>query len=1625
MNSRFRSLLLLFVLMSLGVSETASAQSWFRQRTYDRHTAPVQPASSAERQVADALVRRYASKMPTPVAEAISASGLPLAIPDDGPAITSRISIAPGEAVTALAVSVSIAHQARGDLRVRLISPGGETYTLADESGGKDDDLVLTERTVAIPASGTIHGTWTLSVQDRDERSTGRLVSWTMHVTRIESAVIDLTMSLESTPDADTRLVYERIVGHFADAMYEMTNGAHRVGQVRIFTGGRNFGTADIRWGLRGTPHVPRNGGVGVAGGHIMMYETFTRAVLEPGDTVSSWWSMHLLKEEVGAGYTMAHEWGHYFLGLYDESAPHTCGAKDEVKGSIMANQWKATEGNDRFDWLNLSIARSKGGDFEIERSTCQYFAYSDGAWPVLARTPDEDPRDGTSMKFQTLGPRIFYPELALVAPGGTTRRRLDLPSPMARASLKIVWMASRTVLDIVLDRSGSMAGPKLAKAKAAAKLLVDQAVVGETSIGLTVFDHTVTDLLSITDLDSDDVRAKIKSIIDDVVTAGTTAIGDAAAKALDKMRARTDDAETRVVFLLTDGQSNAGRDTDTVVAGYTEARIPLFTFGFGVDVDEKALSALAAATGGRYYTSPTTLTALTTAFREATQIAVSSAGAGSGELSPTPSRPAMRMLAVDAAMSRLQVAVVVPVGASTGQVQLLSPAGIAVAATTTSMAGGETVVLFDVADPADGAWQIAATATSGTPVFSYGVTAVQASVGYSVSTGVRGGGFTVATAGPVVIESRLTRRRAIAGADVSALVMSPSGVAATLVMNDRGAFPDVTAGDGHYAGLFEPTGAGVYRVAVEFTNPRGQAYETYAGAMLTPGAGAVDADEVIAEGFVRSETVHVTVTTEATTAAPRVLLAPASVEIAAGRTAEFTIGALASPAPTFQWQRRRVGTLAWTDVQDGGDAGVRISGATTQTLRLEGVQVQWFGDEFRVRVSNAVGRVESDRATLRQAAGSVAVDRRALVFVIERRTNAVTPAQAVTLLAAGQPAPSWTVSTSAAWLQISTTSGVGSRALRVAVAPAGLDAATVGRVTITPEDPTAPTQVIDVSVIIRESDVGQAPFGQVDTPAQDAVGAQGAIGVTGWVLDDIGVQRIAVYRQCLPIDVAASCQTVLGESLVWLGDALPLPGARPDVEVVYPTAPARQTAGWGFLVMSNLLPHIPRGSVEGGGQGTFLFHVIATDVEGQSVRLGRTINDQAPTVVQVDNDTLAKPFGTIDTPRPGETVAGVVANFGWALTPDRNTAADAEDVALPVTGSTITVFVDSLPVGLVTYDQCRGTVDLTQTASAYCDDDIASIFGHRAPQAAFSARVANPTRFRNLDAGRGAIGAFLLDTTTMTNGLHTIAWSVTDSLGRTEGVGSRFFTVLNPTAPVADGSTVSARPAAARAARRAASPPLAVLGRTGFDLASPFTAMRADDAGVYHVRLPEFGRLELQFSAAIDGAALEAGDGALRPLPVGARVDGTQFGWMPPVGYVGVYRMSFMVGCARVIVAVTVAPVTREPEGASEVTMALTAATVLAEGRVRVTGSASDPQASIGAGIGAVHVWARSLTAQPGTTAEPMFLGAATVGLDRSGTGFQLEASLPVGTYELTAYVWSTRTGRFEDARSVVVIVR
>jgi hypothetical protein len=122
-----------------------------------------------------------------------------------------------------------------------------------------------------------------------------------------------------------------------------------------------------------------------------------------------------------------------------------------------------------------------------------------------------------------------------------------------------------------------------------------------------------------------------------------------------------------------------------------------------------------------------------------------------------------------------------------------------------------------------------------------------------------------------------------------------------------------------------------------------------------------------------------------------------------------------------------------------------------------------------------------------------------------------------------------------------------------------------------------------------------------------------------------------------------------------------------------------------------------------------------------------------------VNNATAARPFGTLDTPGNGETISGVYTVFGWALTPQPG--------MIPNDGATIWVFVDGVSLGHPVYNNFR--------------PDIATLF----PGYANSS---------------GAVGYYYLDTTKLSNGLHSIAWSVTDNLGRVEGIGSRLFWVNN-----------------------------------------------------------------------------------------------------------------------------------------------------------------------------------------------------------------------------------------------------
>ena len=789
---------------------------------------------------------------------------------------------------------------------------------------------------------------------------------------------------------------------------------------------------------------------------------------------------------------------------------------------------------------------------------------------------------------------------------------------------------------------------------------------------------------------------------------------------------------------------------------------------------------------------------------------------------------------------------------------------------------------------------------------------------------------------------------------------------------------------------------------------------------------------------------------------APNFTAQPANKTVDVGQTATFTVAASGNLPPGLQWQVSSDRGTTWTDLAETAP----YSGTTTVTLTVTGATASLNANRYRAVATNGSGATNSQSATL--TVNFLSAVPAALRFGATKTgaaggLTAVTAPQLVTVQFSGATS-TWSAAANQTWVQLSGAAGTGNGQFTVSIVNPGNviggSTSLTASITLTPSASNLTSVTIPVTLAVDQTGTSTTgPVGQLETPAQNATGIVGAIGVTGWVVDDIGIASVKIYRGCVANEPQANCQTVSavpGTPLVFVGDATLVAGARPDVEAAFPNNPAANLAGFGLQVLTNMLPRTTGTFAAQGGQGPLTFYAVATDMEGHAALLSRAFTDTSPTPTSItmNNDNIAKPFGTIDTPGQGGTVSGTVSNFGWTLTPDSNTVTDGTDILVPTNGSTMLIFIDGVATGSVAYNQCRGTVGNPVPGAAFCNDDIANIFGNATPQPAFTARTANATKYRNLDAGRGAIGSFSLDTTTLANGVHTLAWSVTDNVGRADGLGSRYFTVLNSGADPfgATAAELAAAPAIVRGSATALEPFAStregLWGRTGFDLTTPFVAIYPVD-GVSTVQIDDLGRVELWLGEGVDAGYLVA-NGTLRDLPPGSHLDAAsgQFTWAPGPGYLGTYRLAFVRNGERVTVDVTIRPPSAQ-DGAIQMFVDSPQASQTVEGPFAVAGWAFDPQAFSGAGIDAVHVWAQGsdpARREPGltpSTSAPIFLGAAQIngarpdvsavyGVQFSSAGYALDApALGPGVYDVTIYAHSARTGRWEDARTVRVTVR
>ena len=441
-------------------------------------------------------------------------------------------------------------------------------------------------------------------------------------------------------------------------------------------------------------------------------------------------------------------------------------------------------------------------------------------------------------------------------------------------------------------------------------------------------------------------------------------------------------------------------------------------------------------------------------------------------------------------------------------------------------------------------------------------------------------------------------------------------------------------------------------------------------------------------------------------------------------------------------------------------------------------------------------------------------LNRSSLNFGITYDLSLVTSPQTVTARLSGTSQVHWTTfAVPPNIISASPASGNGNAAFQVSVngipsvcnPPVHLCDVELGATSAT-DAPGGGVVLVNVSVAA----IGPS-YGSFDTPRDGATNLFGSVPVTGWALDSIEVTKVDIWREPMAGEVVQS------NGLVYIADAALVADARPDVEKAYPLAPLNYRAGWGYLLLTNLLPN--------HGNGTFRLHAIAHNKAGIATDLGIH-------TITVNNTHATKPFGTIDTPAPNETISGSpYINFGWALTQNPN--------LIPMDGSTVTVYVDGVPAGHPMYGQFRS--------------DIATLFP-------------------SLANSNGAVGFFYIDSTQLSNGVHTIAWSVCDNAAHCDGIGSRYFTVKNGGTPMAVGPS--------------ALPPTAPIMRHSLREVEAF-----HNNGEYVVDVEQMEGIEIE-AGAREGYLIVNGE--RRSLPIGSAMKDGVFYWLAGPEFLGEYELLF-----------------------------------------------------------------------------------------------------------------------------------
>lgn len=181
----------------------------------------------------------------------------------------------------------------------------------------------------------------------------------------------------------------------------------------------------------------------------------------------------------------------------------------------------------------------------------------------------------------------------------------LDVPGGDVLSGVLALWEQHKkpSEVTLVFDKSGSMRGAPLAKAKEGAGAFLDS-LGDRDEVSLVFFDDTVQLVPEPVPL-ADGGRAQLKGVVDGAIASGGTALYDAVIAAYDATasRAAAEPATIHAVVVMTDGRDENSLQNLLAVkarlAASAEGAVKVFTIAYGDGADPAVLTDIAEAGRG------------------------------------------------------------------------------------------------------------------------------------------------------------------------------------------------------------------------------------------------------------------------------------------------------------------------------------------------------------------------------------------------------------------------------------------------------------------------------------------------------------------------------------------------------------------------------------------------------------------------------------------------------------------------------------------------------------------------------------------------------------------------------------------------------------------------------------------------------------------------------------------------------------------------------------------------------------------------------------------------------------------------------------------------------------------